>query len=365
MRHWTSGIITGVSVGCLVLTAPLAHADDSDVQSSAAREPVSVSVPIRTINTPDRSGQNGIMEIKVGKAAPISVMVDTGIIGLVLFEKPTSAQPLGVQATTYLQGNKVPGALFSAPVTIGGVTTTTPVAIQYANTSSSYISQWKNRGISGIIGLGDGDGGRMTNIVKSMPGSLGLRWSLHFDRTATSRSERQGALVLGAEPPTDVKMHFQLPYVGVDVNGARMWNDHAAPGCWTFGTLAEQCVPTWFDSGFTLMRVKGRNFKQVPRADGTAPKRAPVSLDTVSVNRPPVKPRYHTVKAGTRVKFAERTSAFYGHDFVAGRSGSRNLIRVIAAGSPTVNTGNSFYFDYTLTYDQVLGTISLSDTKGN
>lgn len=341
MRRWTSGIITGVSMSLLALSAPLAHADDSDVQSSAAREPVSVSVPIRTINTPDRTGQNGIMEIKVGKAAPISVMVDTGIVGLLLFEKPTSAHPLGVQATTYLQGNKLPGALFTAPVTIGGVTTTSPVAIQYVSTSSPYISQWRNRGISGIIGLGDGDGGRMTNILKSMPGSLGLRWSLHFERTATSFSSRQGALVLGAEPPTNVKMHFQLPYIGVDVNGARMWNDHAADGCWTFGTVPEQCVPTWFDSGFTVMRVAGRNFWRVPKT-------------STNLLRP-----------GTRVKLAAGSSAFYGHDFKAGTQGSRNLARVLPKGNPTVNTGNSFYFDYTLTYDQVLGTISLSNTKGN
>lgn len=341
MRRWISGIIAGISMSLLVLPLPLAHADDTDVQTSAARESVSVSVPIRTINAPDRSGQNGILEIRVGNAEPISVMVDTGIIGLLLFEKPTSARPLGVQATTYVQGNKLPGALFSAPVTIGGVTTANPVAIQYSNTSSTYISQWKNRGISGIIGLGVGDGGRMTNILKSMPGSLGLRWSIHFERTATSRSARQGALVLGAEPPTDVRMHFQLPYVGVDVNGAKLWNDHSANGCWTFGTVPEQCVPTWFDSGFNVMRVVGRNFWRVPKT------------------------ATNTLRPGTRVKFAEAGSAFYGHDFIAGTQGSRNLTRVFTKGSPTVNTGNSFYFDYTLTYDQVLGTISLSTKKGN
>ncbi len=195
--------------------------------------------------------------------------------------------------------------------------------------------------ISGIIGLGDGDGGSMTNILKSMPGTLGLRWSLHFERTATSRSARQGALVLGAEPPVSPVMHFQLPYLGVDVNGARMWNDHAAPGCWKFGTVPEQCVPTWFDSGFTVMRVIGRNFWRVPKT--------PTDL----------------LRSGTRVKFAAGSSAFYGHEFIAGRQGSRNLARVITKGSPSVNTGNSFYFDYTLTYDQVLGTISLSDKKGN
>jgi hypothetical protein len=334
-------VIAGISVSLLAFPSSIAHADDAHVQSLAAREPVAVSIPIRTINTPDRTGQNGILEIQVGRAAPISVMVDTGIVGLVLFDKPTSAKPAGVEATTYLQGNKLPGILFTAPVTIGGVTTTNPVAIQYANTSSTYISQWRNRGISGIIGLGDGDGGRMTNILKSMPGTLGLRWSLHFERTATSRSARQGALVLGAEPPVSPIMHFQLPYLGVDVNGARMWNDHAASGCWKFGTVPEQCVPTWFDSGFTVMRVVGRNFWRVPKT--------PTDL----------------LRSGTRVKFAAGSSAFYGHEFIAGRQGSRNLARVITKGSPTVNTGNSFYFDYTLTYDQVLGTISLSDTKGN
>lgn len=341
MRPWTPAVIAGISVSLLAFPSSIAHADDAHVQSLAAREPVAVSIPIRTINTPDRTGQNGILEIQVGRAAPISVMVDTGIVGLVLFDKPTSAKPAGVEATTYLQGNKLPGILFTAPVTIGGVTTTNPVAIQYANTSSTYISQWRNRGISGIIGLGDGDGGRMTNILKSMPGTLGLRWSLHFERTATSRSARQGALVLGAEPPVSPIMHFQLPYLGVDVNGARMWNDHAASGCWKFGTVPEQCVPTWFDSGFTVMRVVGRNFWRVPKT--------PTDL----------------LRSGTRVKFAAGSSAFYGHEFIAGRQGSRNLARVITKGSPTVNTGNSFYFDYTLTYDQVLGTISLSDTKGN
>ena len=341
MRRWTSGIIAGISISLLALPGAVASADDSDVQSSAARESVTISVPVRTINTPDRSGQNGSLELQVGKSAPISVMVDTGIVGLVLFEKPSSARATGKKTTTVVERNKLPGALFEAPVTIGGVTTVSPVAIQYVSTDSSYIRQWTNRGISGIIGLGNGDGGNMTNILKSMPGSLGLRWSLHFERTATSVSARQGSLVLGAEPPVDAKMHFQLPYVGVDVNGARMWNDHSAAGCWTFGSLPEQCVPTWFDSGFTVMRVVGRNFWRVPK--------------TVT----------NLLRPGTPVKLAEARSAFYGHDFLAGSQGSRNLVRVIPKGTPTINTGNSFYFDYTLTYDQVLGTISLSDTKGN
>ncbi len=366
MRRWTPGIIAGISLSLLTLPASFACADDADVQTSANREPVTVSVPIRTINTPERTGLDGIITIRVGKAAPISVIADTGSVGLFLFEKPTSAHTAGIQNTAYLQGNKLPGVLFTAPVTIGGVTTANPVSIQYVNSNSSYVQKWKRRGIVGVLGLGDGNGGRMTNVLKSMPGSLGLRWSIHFDRPSTPSSARKGALVLGAEPPTDVTMHFQLPYMGVDVNGAKMWNDHAAPGCWSFTSVPEQCVPTWFDSGGTIMRLVGRNFRNVPRAADSPSERAAVSVDTVQApgKQPPA--TYHLVKPGTHVKFAEANSAFYGNEFIAGRDGSRNLVRVMfAAGSPAVNTGNSLYFDFTFTYDQALGTISLSDKKGN
>jgi hypothetical protein len=340
MRRWTVAVVAGLTLSLLAGPSTVAQADDIDVQTPAVLTPVTVSVPIRTINTPDKSGQNGVLELQVGKSAPISVIVDTGIVGLVLFEKPTFARATGIKATTFHHGSKLPGLLFTAPVTIGGVTTVGPVAIQYVNTSNPYIRQLTNRGIAGIIGLGVGDGGRMTNILKSMPGSFGLRWSLHFDRTAIPGSPRTGALVLGAIPPTDVRMFFNLPYVGVDLNGAREWNDHAAPGCWTFGIAREKCVDTWFDSGFTVMRILGRQFWRVPETPT------------------------HELRPGTRVKLAARTSAFYGHVFIAGNKGSRNLARVINVGRGTVNTGNSFYFDYTVTYDQVFGTISLSATRG-
>ena len=341
MRWVTRGLATVLCVG--LIAVPAAQADDQDSQSQSSREPVMVSVPIRTMNTPDSSGQNGILLVRVGRAAPISVMVDTGIVGLVLFGRPTDVKPTAKRTTTTIHGVKIPGAIVTAPVTIGGVTTTQPVAITLVNTDNPYIQQWKNRGISGIIGLGTGDGGNMTNILKSMPGALGLRWSIHFNRNIGAPIGRPGALILGAEPPVDPTMAFKLPYVSQDINGALNWDDHQATGCWKFAVLREQCVPTWFDSGFTLMRVIGRNFARVPHA---------------STN---------LVRPGTRVKLAAGGSAYYGHEFIAGNTGSRNRVRLIPKGQATINTGNSFYFDYTLTYDLVVGTVSLHDStlKGN
>ena len=285
-----------------------AHADDSDVQTQAAKEPVTVEVPVRTIDTPGRSGQSGIIEITVGTFRPDVRDARHRIGGLRLW----GGRPAGIRLSsksidTFLDGVRVPGLLGKAPMGLRGVTTTLDVPFQLIDTDSSYIQQWKRQGIVGILGIGVGSGA-LTNPLVALPGALGLRWSVHFARNAADTGGRQGALILGAEPPADATMHFQLPYIGLNVNGARLWNDHAADGCWTFGSTPLQCVPTWFDSGFTVMRVKGRQFSRVPQT--------PTNL----------------VRSGTPVRLSAGSSAFVGHRFVAGDTGSRNLVRVIPRG---------------------------------
>ncbi len=316
---------------------PLAHADDADVQTQAARQPVTVSIPVRTIDTPGRSGQSGIVEITVGRSAPMSVMLDTGSVGLRLWGgRPAGARLSSSSTTAFLDGTRVPGLLGRAPMGLGGVTTTLDVPFQLINTDSSYIASWKSQGIVGILGIGVGSGA-LTNPLVALPGSLGLRWSVHFARNAADTGGRRGALILGAVPPTDAVMHFTLPYIGLNPNGARLWNDHSADGCWKFGKTPLQCVPTWFDSGFTVMRVKGAQFSRVPQT--------PTNL----------------VRPGTPVRLSAGSSAYVGQRFPAGDTGSRNLVRVLPRGKATINTGNSFYFDFTVTYDVVTGDLSLSD----
>lgn len=316
--------------------AAVAHADDSAVQTQAAREPVTVSVPVRTIDTPGRSGQSGIVEITVGRSAPMAVMLDTGSVGLRLWGgRPAGAKVSTQRISTDIDGSRVPGLVGRAPMTLSGVTTTLDVPFQLITTDSSYIQQWKSQGVVGILGIGVGSGA-LTNPLVALPGSLGLRWSVHFARDAADTGGRRGALILGAEAPADATMHFSLPYIGLNVNGARLWDDHAADGCWKFGAGPLQCVPTWFDSGFTVMRVKGREFSQVPQT------------------------ATNLVRPGTPVRLSAGGSAFVGHRFAAGDAGSRNLVRVIPRGGATINTGNSFYFDFTVTYDVVVGDLHLS-----
>jgi hypothetical protein len=107
----------------------------------------------------------------VGQSAPMSVMLDTGSVGLRLW----AGRPAGVRLSTksvetFLDGARVSGLLGKAPMDLGGVTTTMDVPFQLIDTDSSYIQGWKSRGIVGIIGIGVGTGA-LTNPLVALPGT--------------------------------------------------------------------------------------------------------------------------------------------------------------------------------------------------
>ena len=327
-------------LGGQVAPAFAADSDTDNYPSRAVTAPVKVKVPIRTIDTPGTNGQSGIVEIRVGNSAPFAVMLDTGSVGLRVFpgawgSKPTSVKLSSQKITTMSVGQNFKGALGKATMTFSGVSTTIAVPFQYVNSSSPYIGLWTARNVYGILGIGTGKGD-LTNPLVALPGSLGLRWSVNFERKIGGVG-RLGALVLGAEAPTKTVMDFDLPSLDKNVNGALLWDDHAAQGCWRFGNTPEWCGDTWFYSGFTKMRVKGLIFKRLPQgANGL-------------------------LRTGTRVEFAAPGSAYVAHKFVSGNQASRNYVRVIHVGVGTINTGNSFYFDYTVTYNIAIGHIYFSN----
>jgi len=331
----TRGIITALCLGLVAMPWGSAQADDADVPTQAAKESITVTIPVRTIDTPGRSGQSGIVEIRVGDSAPLAVMLDTGSVGLRLWGgRPAAAAVTSKPVESTVDGAQVPGLLGKATMTFGGVSTTMAVPFQLINTDSRYIQQWKSKRVVGILGIGVGSG-ELTNPLVALPGSLGLRWSVHFARKLSAQGGAMSALVLGADASPDAQMSFPLTYLGLNVNGALLWDDHAAGGCWTIGTMREQCVPTWFDSGFTVMRIKGLQFARLPQ--------------TAS----------HRLRSGTPVALAAGNSAFVGHQFTAGSTGSRDLASVLPTRQATINTGNSFYFDYTVSYDVAQGVVSL------
>jgi hypothetical protein len=342
-------VVAGITavLAAVALTAPPALADNEPAPfngGEASRdEPVRIDVPVPTIPAPGRDGMNGVMQIRVGRSAPFLVMVDTGSVGLRVFPGAWGTRPAGVtigseRVTSASGGSSMVGFLGKAPMTIGGVTTTRPIGFQYVDSSAAVVRGWAAKRVYGIIGIGTGRY-RLTNPLTALPGEVGTRWSLHLGGNPLTRRSGVGHLILGAASPTDAEATFQLPPLGPDGYGALLWNDHAAPGCWTFGTTRTHCVDTWFDSGFHPMRAKGAVFSRVP----TTPSKE--------------------VRAGTRVALADAGSAFDFWEFRAGRTPSVDAVRLAAAGRAAINTGNAPYFRYVVTYDVTRGLVSLSNPR--
>lgn len=340
---WLGKVLVGaVLVGSIAALPVLPAHADTEIEmfsSTAAREPVSMKVPVRMVRGPQATGQNGMVVIRLGNSAPIPVIIDTGFTGLVLF--PGAPRPAGLtnEAMTIPapDGSKTKGLAGQATLTINGVRSVVPVPFLYTNSDSNFFKIWGRTGARGLLGIGTVGSAEMVNPLSTLPGQFGLRWSVHFSRDTSGNGGQNGSLVLGAQPPVTPAMVFQMPNGGKDVNGSPLWNDLAIIGCWKFGATAEQCVPTVFDAAFTTMRPEGSVFKRVP-------------LDSLK-----------RVRTGTRVTLAAPGNAYTGHAFKAGREASRNLVRVISKGQAAVNSGNSFFFDYTVSYDLITGRIYFSN----
>lgn len=339
-------LVAIVATALVGTVAPATMADDSaplNGGEAAASQPIEIDVPLPTVAAPGREGMNGIVEIRVGRSAPFRVMLDTGSVGLRVFPGAWGTRPGGVRIgtkpiTTTSAGSRFRGFIGSAEMTIGGVTTTRPLDFQYVNTDAAIIRGWAAKDVYGILGIGTGRY-LLTNPLSALPGEAGTRWSVHLGGDPVTRRSGMGHLILGAEEPVDADASFQLPPLGPDGYGALLWDDHRAPGCWTFGNTREQCVDTWFDSGFHPMRVKGAVFSRVKT---NAAKE---------------------VRAGTSVAVADAGSAFTFWEFRAGRTASFNEVRLVPAGQAGINTGNAPYFQYVVTYDVGSGLLSLKRAR--
>lgn len=335
-------VVSAVALTTAVaLPARGADLDTGASSSPAAREAPSVSIPVRTIDSP-RGGENGTILMRVGQSAPLRVIVDTGFSGLITFPGAWDKRPAGVRlgdgrvAIDPSGFTTLRGLPATAPMTFNGVTTTTRVPFVAMTQDNPLVRSWKRKGVDGLLGIGTkGEG--MVNPFSTLPGVLGLRWSIHFQRTATENGGRLGEIVLGAEPPTESFMSLSLPYLGQDANGALLWDDQAATGCWRFGKRPETCVPTQLDAAFNVTRVFGKRYATLPTM------------------------RNGDLRTGTEVAFAEPGAAFAGINYRAGDRASKNLTRVVDRGRARVVIGNSLYFDNVVTYNTITGNVSISN----
>jgi hypothetical protein len=350
MSHRPIGVrlaaLLAAATSAAVLAVP-ANADEPaplNGGQAASTQPVIVRVPLRTELSPSNFGMSGIVEMRVGRSAPVRVLLDTGSTGLRLFPGALDRVRGGVRVTkrtvsTPAHGGRLHGVIASALMEIGGVPTVRPVEFQVTKNTSPYVQGWEQRGVYGILGIGTGST-PLPNPLRALPGSVGLHWSVHFGGEPRAGVPGGGALVLGAPVSTDAVATFSMPSDGADGYGALLWDDHKANGCWQVDRGPLSCMNTWFDSLSDQLTLAGPDFARL-RTDANG-----------------------VVSAGVRVRMSVAGSAFSVWTVVTGSTPSYNLTVASPKSPRLVNTGNNAFYDFTVTYDMERGLVSLSAPRG-
>jgi hypothetical protein len=307
-----------------------------------------VVVPVAVIGGQGtQGGANPIVEVKVGNWGPVPVLLDTGSSGLHIFAGAVNGGS-GVAVTTqksditYAGGYRFDGLVASGVVTLGTQATAGPASFALVYKASCTASKpgcaasggiagfESDRGVDGILGIGtESSGGGIISPILGMPGALGDTWSLHLDGTS-------GRLTLGAAIPTGrrAKVTIDMKSDG-SAGGPKLWADDRLPLCVTGGPERE-CVHGLFDSGTPSTQISGPELDQVPTEIGTS-----------------------QVLAGTPMTVATLGASSPFWSFTAGTTKSSDLVRVMDGQGPFFNSGVEAFYDFTITYDDATGSITL------
>lgn len=342
-RIW---LVTGVLI--LFITGGALATCTSASEAGAAVSPVVVPV-IVSGGQGDPGGAQPIVDIRVGGSSPVPVILDTGSSGLHIFANAVNTGP-GSRVTvtsqpaniTYSGGHRFTGVVASAAVTIGSQVTAAPVPFALVQKAFCIASKpscpaaggiagfEQSQGAYGILGIGtESSKGDLTSPILGMPGVLGHRWSLHL-------SGKTGNLVLGAPLPSGSAVTtFSMKTLGT-IGGRSLWADDRLHLCVTVGS-AQACVLGLFDSGTASVQISGPVLGRVPTTPGTS----------------------HVV-AELPVAVALRRSSAPFWTFTTGTVKSQNLVRIEVGKGPFINSGVQAFYEFTISYDDVAGTVYLT-----
>ena len=322
----------------------------SDVTAIAEAATKSVVIPLSVAGAPgSQGGVSPMVKVSVGRAKPVPVILDTGSSGLHIFHDAVDATPgAGVSVTsrssniTYAGGHRFTGVVATAVVAIGSQATVGPVPFSLVNGASCVASKptckaaggiagfEAKTGAHGILGIGmQSSRGPVTSPILAMPGTLGVRWSVHLSGAA-------GRLVLGAQVPSSATTAVTFNLNPLGTTGSRtLWNDSALPLCTRIGTT-QACTPGLFDTGTPSFQVSGPVLGALPTTAASG-----------------------QVQSGLAVRVAQRVAQSPFWTFTTGTDKSQDLVRIKAGQGPYVNTGVRVFYAFTIHYDDERGTIAL------
>ena len=339
-----------VMVGCVgalaVWLAMSVWPVGASAQGTAVSKPV--AVPVHVVGGQGTiQGARPTVEVRVGTSAAVPVILDTGSSGLRIFDTAVrTGRKSGVSVSTtpsnitYAGGHRFTGVVATAVITIGSQRTAKPV--QFGLVQNAFciptkpkcpaaqgMTGFEKDGGYGILGIGtQSSGGGIVSPLFGMPGALSNSWSLHLKALS-------GQLTLGALPPPASTVAATLPMQQIGSSGGHpLWGDSRLSLCLTIGT-AQGCAPTLLDSGTYSMQLYGQPFAQVP-----------------TIGR--------TVKSGVAVAVNAAGAPHPFWQFTTGTTKSDDLVTLRGVKRSFINTGVQAFFDFTITYNDLRGTVLLA-----
>jgi hypothetical protein len=217
-------------------------------------------------------GKMFLLPVSVNGSAPVTVLVDTGSVGLRIFKSAlgTTTVPVSTKAVSAnFGGNVMKGHLAKVAVTLGdgdahvATNAATPIQVveqlacdatfPQCDVASGKPDSYTRSGIFGILGVGtrsDPDG--LVNPVAMLAPPLASGYSI-----ATNGLDDEGAvLTVGIHPANTAGAGapIQLARAGALPNGAPAWADDAIRLCYSLnGSPTDPaCTDSAFDTGSNL-----------------------------------------------------------------------------------------------------------------
>lgn len=335
------GTTSGTSAGSGAPDAPpassgaaFAPASSPDLESTGPL-PTGSTVVIPTTTVVGGSGDAQVtVQIEVGGGAPATVILDTGSSGLLI-----DASALGSQVTDtgepidkgFVSGT-VAATLGQAPVTIGGVTTGSPIGVGLVHGGGSAIFD----GNAGILGIATANGPTLNTTVYTPV----MQLPAPFNTGSVLDIPTSGAGTWTLGPVTESAGATAIPFspaAGAPTtypDGGTVYAKDLAI-CWIVGSTEPTCGPTDFDLGNANTALNSTTFAALGSAGDTLPTGTTIVMST---------PQQQQLWS-----------------FTSGDTMGRNLVELAPLGNATeFNTGIEFFFANVLAFDYATGRLSIT-----
>jgi hypothetical protein len=334
-------ILLGLAVGACSTPNPFTSTALNGVEIRLAMPEINSTRPLLTA------------AVSVAGGPTVPVLVDTGSPGLRIFAEGvgTAGIELGTDAVnvTFADGTVFNGVQASAPVTIGEIATSGPIAVQVVQSATCSTTNpscmgangldalAKAQHFSGILGIGLGGGtifSPLMQLAGGPPSSFAIK---------ASPASGSGTLALNVTPQNPVAVYQMVRGPEMTLpNGVPAWSSDLTTACWAFNKATPACVATSFDSGAPYLFAS----PTIPGAPpiGPVPKGSTVSLY-------PAGNTGNNGGAGSQTPWTATAGGIPGKN--------QMIIQTMPSGGTSINTGIAIFATMGVTFDASRGQVIL------